>query len=162
GEEKAKTKPAQKKAAPSAPVKTTSPSDSKEMTITGRVTTPDGKAAPGARVAVLLWTHQRPQLGRTIPRPEAFGQVKAEAQGKYRLRVKRPSPVLYYSQRHYQLAVVAAARGYGLGWQCLPLDADKPDAQIALRKEQVRRGRLIDLQGQPVPGVRVEVVRVGV
>jgi RNA polymerase sigma factor (sigma-70 family) len=163
GEEKAQTKPA---AAPTkasaAPVKKTKSSDSKELAITGRVTTPDGKAAAGARVAVLLWSHQRPQLGQTIPGPETLGQVKADAEGKYRLRVKRPAPIQYFRQRQYQLAVVAAANGYGLAFQCLPLDADKPEAQITLPKEQVRRGRLIDLQGQPVAGARLEVVRVGV
>jgi RNA polymerase sigma factor (sigma-70 family) len=161
--EEAQTKPAapSNKAAPSTPMKMTRPSDSKEMTITGKVLDAEGKAAAKARVAVLLWSHRPTQLRKPRPRMEVLAQGKVDAKGRFRLPVRRPIPLLYYQQRHYQLAVLAAAPGSGLGFHFVALDAAQPEAALRLPREQVRRGRLIDLQGQPVAGARVEVVQVG-
>src|SRR5262249_30655567 len=60
-----------------------------------------------------------------------------------------------------QMAVVAGAPGNGVGFKCVKLDAANPDVEVRLQAEQIRRGRLFDLQGQPAAGVRVEVVLVG-
>jgi RNA polymerase sigma factor (sigma-70 family) len=143
------------------PAKPSRLGDEKDMTITGRVLTPDGKAVAKAHVAVLLWSHRQPQLGQPNPRPEVLAEDRVDGQGRFRLPVRRPAPLVYYRQRHYQMAVVAGAAGYGLGFQCIKLDAARPDVGVRLATEQVRRGRLVDLQGLPVAGVRVEVILVG-
>ncbi len=49
------------------------------------------------------------------------------------------------------------APGYGVGWVTLDPDDDQPTAEISLRPEQVIHGRLFDVQGRPVPDVRVSV-----
>jgi RNA polymerase sigma factor (sigma-70 family) len=147
--------------APAPAPKPIRPADSSEMTITGKVLDADGKAATKARVAVLLWSHRRTQLGKPKPRLEVRVEGRTDAEGQFRLKVRRLTPLLYYQQRHYQMAVLAAAPGCGLGFHFVTLDAAKPEAPIRLPREQVRRGRLIDLQGQPVAGARIEVVQVG-
>ncbi len=52
---------------------------------------------------------------------------------------------------------IALAPGHGVGWVELNPDADQPTADITLRREQVIHGRLLDLQGQPVPNVTLAV-----
>jgi hypothetical protein len=133
----------------------------KDMTITGRVITPAGVAAVKARVAVLLWSERMPQLGQSMPTPEVLAEGRVDGKGQFRLRVRRPAPLNYYRLRHYQIAVVAGADGFGLSFRCVTLDDPGPDVEVRLQTEQVRRGRLVDLAGQPAAGVRVEVVGVG-
>jgi protocatechuate 3,4-dioxygenase beta subunit len=135
--------------------------EAKDMAVTGRVLTPGGEAAGKAHVAVLLWSHRQPRLGQPMPRPEVLAEGRADGEGKFRFRVRRPTPLNFYRKRHYQMAVVARADGFGMGFRCVPLDDPGPDVEVRLQTEQVRRGRLIDLGGQPAVGVRVEVVVVG-
>jgi RNA polymerase sigma factor (sigma-70 family) len=152
---------AEKKGSSPAPANPTKRVPDKDLTIRGRVLTPAGKAAVKARVAVLFWSHLRPQLGQRMPTPAVLAEGRVGGQGEFRLQVRRPAPLTYYQKRHYQLAVVAGAAGYGVGFRCVPLNADKPAVEIRLQTEQVRRGRLFNLQGQPAAGVGVEVVLVG-
>jgi hypothetical protein len=59
------------------------------------------------------------------------------------------------SRTDWQISVIAAAPGYGLGWQSFHPDTEKPEAEIRLPPEKVLRGRLIDLQGQGAARVKV-------
>jgi RNA polymerase sigma factor (sigma-70 family) len=141
--------------------KATGDEKDRDMTITGRVLTPGGESALKARVAVLLWSQHQPQLGQAMPTPQVLAEGRVDGKGRFRLQVRRLAPLSYYRLRHYQIAVVARADGFGLGFRCVLLDAARPDVEVRLQPEQVRRLRLVDLAGQPVPGVRVEVVVVG-
>ena len=67
----------------------------------------------------------------------------SDRRGAHRLVAIRPSRRL-----------TALARGYGVGWVALDPDADQPAADVSLRPEQVIHGRLLDLHGRPVQGVR--------
>ena len=49
------------------------------------------------------------------------------------------------------------APGFGAGWAELDVDDEQPAAEISLRPEQIILGRLLDVQGQPIPGVTVSV-----
>jgi RNA polymerase sigma factor (sigma-70 family) len=134
---------------------------SKTIAISGRVLDPQGKPVPAADVAVVIWSHQLPQVGQVLPRPAVWGRTRADRDGRFRLDVERRGPVQYYRQRFYQLAVLAAARGHGVGWRCLQFDVPRAEAEVRLHREQVVRGRLLDVQGQPIAGAQVEVVRLG-
>jgi protocatechuate 3,4-dioxygenase beta subunit len=56
------------------------------------------------------------------------------------------------------LAVIAGAPGHGMARVELDLDAERHEVEFKLAREQVVRGRLFDLQGQPVKRVKVEVL----
>jgi protocatechuate 3,4-dioxygenase beta subunit len=123
------------------------------MTVTGRVLDPQGKPVPHAAVMVLA----RSKLSdRRLPF-SAFDTTTAferrcDGSGSFRIELPRTS-----SARHHALTAVALAPGYGLGWAELDPDAESPTADVALRPEQIIRGRLFDLKGHPAGGVRIAV-----
>ena len=57
--------------------------------------------------------------------------------------------------------MIASAPDHGLGWCQLRGDATDNELVIKLPPEQVIRGRLLDLQGQPAKGVKLHVAEVG-
>jgi RNA polymerase sigma factor (sigma-70 family) len=129
----------------------------KEMTVSGRVLDADGKPAAGAEVAVLAQpkvAHRGGDLssGGT----QVLGRGKTDDEGRFRLDVPRTS-----TQRFRSVTAVATAAGHGLGWQDISPDAERPTADFRLAREQVIRGRFVDVQGQPAAGVTVRVGGVG-
>jgi RNA polymerase sigma factor (sigma-70 family) len=129
--------------------------EDKKMTVNGRVVDPDGKPVPGAAVAVIATHYPAPRTpGLNRPEQEVLGQGKADAEGAFKMVVPRTS-----SARYRFVTALASAPGFGLGWLMLNPDAEKPEAVVALRPEQVIRGRVLDIQGQPAGGVSVSAVR---
>ncbi len=123
------------------------------MTVTGRVLDPTGKPVRHAAVMIVvrskLWTGplRFSTAGMTINY-----ERRCDDSGQFRIELPRTS-----SARHQALTVTALAPGYGLGWAELDPDAESPTADVALRPEQIIRGRLFDLKGQPARGVRIAV-----
>jgi RNA polymerase sigma factor (sigma-70 family) len=131
--------------------------DEKKMTVSGRVLDANSKPLAGADVAVLGWrkvAHRGGDL--SSGGNEVLGRGKTDADGRFRLDVPRTS-----SQRFPAVTVVARGPDHGLGWHRLDLDAEKPTADVSLAREQVIRGRFVDVQGAPAAGVTVRVVMVG-
>jgi RNA polymerase sigma factor (sigma-70 family) len=124
------------------------------MTVSGRVLGADGKPGADARVAVVAQRRQRP--GDNEPWDEWLGVTRADSEGRFHLRVRRTSMA-----RDYRVDVLAAAAGHGLGWQALHPDTEQPGATIRLPAEQLLRGRLVGLEGQPADGVKVYLAYVG-
>ncbi len=123
------------------------------MTITGRVLDPSGKPVPDAAVMVIVQSKQsdRPMFNRAV-RPMTAHQGRCDGSGRFRIELPRTS-----SARDDAITVTALAPGFALGWAGLDLDADAPTAELALSPEQVIRGRLFDVQGQPARGVAIAV-----
>ncbi len=117
-----------------------------EVLLAGRVLGPDGKPVAGAQVAVLGW---RP--GRAAERPQVLSKARTDGDGRFSLKARRHSAA-------HALVALASAPGHALGWHLQLPDAK---AEIRLRPEEVLRGRLIDLQGLPAAGVKLDVVRLG-
>jgi RNA polymerase sigma factor (sigma-70 family) len=118
-----------------------------ELALAGRVLGPDGQGHAGADVAVVAWRPKR--AGET---PRVLARARTDGEGKFALKARRPTA------EEYAAVAVVSAPGFGLAWH-----ATLPDtkAEIRLQPEEVVRGRLIDLQGQPAAGVRLVMTRVG-
>jgi RNA polymerase sigma factor (sigma-70 family) len=137
------------------------------LTVAGRVVDPQGK--PVARADVTLWWHlgyegyYRMWHPRTLkPLQPRLGAV-GDAEGRFRFTFS-PSeiddgPMNMWDGRWKSTQVVAAAKGYGPGW-VLAEDIRKGELTIRLAEDNVPiKGRIVDLQGRPVAGGRVRVIR---
>ena len=126
------------------------------MTVTGRVLDPAGKPAAGVPVDI-IGRPRAPWVGtdERMDRHLLLGRGATGPDGRFRLDASRTS-----SDRFFEVHALAAAPGYGLGWTALNPDADQPAAEIRLRPEQLIRGRLVDISGQPAAGVEIQVAYV--
>jgi RNA polymerase sigma factor (sigma-70 family) len=128
------------------------PGESKEVTVTGRVLGPDGKAVGGAEVAVIA---RRALLHSSFEKyawqtNTTLGRTQADADGKFRLTVPRPPapPVP-------QMRLLAGGKGLGIAWTWLDPKASSAESELRLPAEQPVCGRIVDLQGEAVAGARV-------
>jgi hypothetical protein len=125
------------------------------MTVTGRVLDPDGKPVAGAQVAILAVVQKaRRNIGVSSERV-VLGRGKAGDDGRFSLAVPRTS-----STRNRGADVLAGRAGYGLAWESFDPDAERPEVSVRLAREQVVRGQLLDLQGQPAAKVSLRVTQV--
>lgn len=137
------------------------------LTLSGRVVDPRGKPVAGADVT--LWWHlgyegyYRMWHPRTVkPLRPRFGAI-SDADGRFRFTFS-PSeiddaPMNMWEGWWKSTQVVAAAKGYGPGW-VLAEDIRKGELTIQLAENNAPvHGRIIDLQGRPVAGARVRVIR---
>ena len=119
-----------------------------EQTGTGRVVGADGKPVPGVSVVVVgtpLCATAPTRPPPSVPRPEG----KADDEGRFRLTMPH---LLGAVRRRPPDRRRGEARP---AWRRLNPDADSWDAELKLPPEQVIRGSLVDLQGQPAAGVKV-------
>jgi hypothetical protein len=137
------------------------------MSVTGRVMDAGGRAVTGARVAVVPW---RPVSygGRDVSDrlDELLAQARTDRAGRCRLDVahaaSEPGPFAEGGLLGTgDVLALAAAPGQGLAWQHLSPFSRQAEEVIRLPREQVIHGRLIDLQGQPAAGVKLQVLWVG-
>jgi hypothetical protein len=148
-----------------------------------RVVDSKDKAVPGAQLAVLPWrvvSWGGTDISNRLD--GVLGRSKSDAAGRCRLTVPPdpaapadpyfagelrpdpPPPDPYFSGGLLctgEVLALAAAPGYGLAWQPVSPFAKEAETVIRLPPEQVLRGRLIDIQGQPAGGVKVQVVWLG-
>jgi RNA polymerase sigma factor (sigma-70 family) len=153
--------PAQAQKLPAAaakrPARPGKPDERPSMTLTGRVLDAAGKPLAGTRVTVLsrLGVRLSSWENWAWHRTEVLGRASAGKDGRYRLTV--PATAVVPCR---QVRVVAASPGHGLGWQWVDPAARTATADIRLTPQQIVRGRLVDLQGQPAAGVKVRVAAV--
>ena len=65
------------------------------------------------------------------------------------------------SAAYYEVYVLAAAEGYGLGLQPVGLDVEQPNITIRLPEEQIINGRVVDAKGEPAANAKVYVTWIG-
>src|SRR5262249_35230272 len=127
------------------------------MFVAGRVLDPDGKPVPNATVMVHAAPRRPGHVGEYEElRPSPIGRAQCDGSGRFRLDAMRTT-----SSLNYRVGAVAMAPGFGAGWAELDPDADEPATDITLKREQEIRGRLLDREGRPARGVRVEVHSMG-
>ena len=130
--------------------------DPDRIVVTGRALAPDGKPVPAARVAVVALLQPQPHpSGESQPeRPQRYqvlGSARADADGRYRVDFPRTAV------DRDGLALVVGATGWAFTGKKLDPDPASPDQSITVDPEHVVRGRIFDLQGQPIAGVSVRV-----
>jgi RNA polymerase sigma factor (sigma-70 family) len=138
---------------PAASRKPSAPQTEKETTtVRGRVLDAGGKPVAGAHVAVIGRDKVPSRDYRNDAGPTVLGKARTDRRGRFRVAVPRLSP-----DRYWSVDILAGSPGHGMAQAELGLDAREPVVELKLGKEQVVRGRLFDLQGQPAKGVKVHV-----
>jgi RNA polymerase sigma factor (sigma-70 family) len=129
--------------------------DEKEITASGRVVGADAKPLAGAEVALVGWRRTDTLKFAT----EVLVRARTDEKGLFRL-THRNTP----KQRFLQLYVLAGGKGFGLdGINMTPrsfgeMPPRRDSLVLKVEPEQVLRGRLFNLQGQPAKGVKGRVV----
>ncbi len=124
------------------------------MTVTGRVFGPDGKPAAGVPVDVIGTSRGSGDADAGQTAYVLLGRGAADADGRFRIEAARGS-----SARFHAIYALAGAAGPGTAFGCVKLEPDeeRPTAEIRLPRDQIIRGRLVDIQGQPAAGVEVQL-----
>jgi RNA polymerase sigma factor (sigma-70 family) len=140
------------------------PEEKKEVAVNGRVLDENGKPVAGAEVAVSLWEWLRFSSWEqeAVDGTEIVARTACDADGRFRLNVPQPLPAPRRSLR-----VFARAPGHALGWVNLhdgprPFrepDASRAELEVRLQPEGQLAGKVIDIQGGPVAGVKIFVRR---
>jgi hypothetical protein len=131
--------------------------DKKVITVTGQVTDSEGKPLAGAEVTVVARFKSTNRGGDFREKPlRVLGRVKTDGKGRFHLTAPRLSSVDLRD-----IMILAGAAQSSLGWHLLKPDAGPTQVAIKLLPEEIIRGRLIDLQGQPAAGVKVSLTYVG-
>src|SRR5262249_33237592 len=137
------------------------PSAKGQIAISGRVLNPDGKPAGGAQVAVLTFPKDFGMIRSELDiRFEVLGQAQADGMGRFRRKVPRRAAPQLAALPLQTGQMMVTGKGYALTLRSLDLNADKAEAVIRLKKERVFRGRVLDLQGDPVKGLKLHLVAV--
>jgi RNA polymerase sigma factor (sigma-70 family) len=138
------------------------PSDdpNRPMTITGRVIDDKGRPVAGADVAATGYAQPRIRAENELGNRVVLAEGKTDTNGHYRLVVRGVSAFRFWS-----LSLYARRAGHALGRlanerRASDLDADRFDADLPLPPERPTEGRLVDLQGQPAPHVKLRVLEV--
>jgi RNA polymerase sigma factor (sigma-70 family) len=118
------------------------------IVLAGRVVDSDGKAVPEARVAVAgvptpALRHEYPDTWN-----EVLGQTTADKQGRFRLTAPASAK---------SLVLLARGGNHALAEQRVDLSKKAAELTLTLPPEHLYRGRLVNLEGQPVAGVQVWV-----
>jgi protocatechuate 3,4-dioxygenase beta subunit len=134
------------------------------LSVSGIVVGPDGRPAAGAAVYLREWAYLRLRLPvQPTATTDILATTTTDRQGRFTFRNVAPkSPAI--SEPGGPLAapwdVIAAARGFGIASERLQPKSPHPDVLLKLAPEARLQGRLLDPEGKPAPGVRVQVVAI--
>jgi serine/threonine protein kinase len=128
--------------------------------VLGTVVDVGGQPVAGALLSLVLYSHLPEYDRRPAPPTTVWATAKSSADGSFAMDYKVGDPE-FYRMRTYRLVAIAQKDGRALGWQFIEFKNRKAVVKIRLPDEQVRRGRLVDLEGQPVAGATVHVVGLG-
>jgi RNA polymerase sigma factor (sigma-70 family) len=142
----------------------------KTVTFKGRVLDPDGKPLVGAEVT--LWCHLGYWAAYRAWHPDTAGPLRPKSlattgeDGRFTATFRKSevteNPLNMWERPWRHVQVVVAAKGYGPGWASLDGKDNQKELTFRLVKDGVVvKGRVLDLEGRPVVGAGVRVMRVG-
>jgi len=112
--------------------------------ITGRVETPEGEPAAGVVVLAYSRTDKGGQLEYG-----SFARAETDAQGRFRLPITTPGQAAYW----------VLPKNYAPELYVVPVGKRGDIGTTTLKKGVSVAGRVLDVQGKPIAGVFVEIVR---
>ena len=119
----------------------------------GRVTDPQGKPVASASILVIKETFgPMGPTGRTVT-----ARATSDIHGKFRVPVATRTS-MEDARLGGSTNILARKDGFGMGWQLIRPNAELDDVSIQLSAQKLIHGRLVDLEGQPLPGVMVRVI----
>lgn len=117
--------------------------DVESIVIDGRVLDPEDKPFQGAKL--YLWTNAAKKSADLVER------ATTREDGRFHFTVSK-------TDLRRDAKVVATAKGYGPDWLELADSGEIREVPLRLAKDDVPiNGRVLDLEGRPIPGVTVEV-----
>ncbi len=124
--------------------------------LSGRVIDPHGKPVAGAKIFVgVRFGSKWPDTGQPL-------QAVTETEGRFRFTTesKELEPDLGFGGPPGENRVIGAiAPGFGPGWARITLEETRREFTIQLRSDDIPiSGRVTNLEGRPIRGVRVEVL----
>ncbi len=134
----------------------------KRFTVRGRVVDSDGKAVPKATVYVVYsaYKYKSTPQDQTIPDHDERARTRANAEGHFEMSYEG----FWFSNRDGTgFNVVAIADGFAPAW-ITARDTKEIEEPLVLRlqrESQPLAGRVVDLEGQPIPGVTVTLKLLG-
>jgi protocatechuate 3,4-dioxygenase beta subunit len=132
------------------------------IVLSGRVLDPDGKLLAGAAVYFV-----RPEPFVWVPHPRPLRRPEPSAtsgpDGRFQILVDRmqwddvgQQPRTFGRRDPCYPIVVAVVPGYGPGWVPLERPESRADVTVQVVRDDVPiEGRILDLEGRPVPGATV-------
>jgi RNA polymerase sigma factor (sigma-70 family) len=122
--------------------------------IRGRVVDPEGKPVAGAAVHVVPYSWD----GRENVLPLAHLRSGSDGHFQASYRKSQVNPPVMNATPWNAVQTVAVAPGYGPAWTFGAGEQPGQETTLRLARDDMPlRGRVLDLQGKPVPGVQVRV-----
>jgi len=131
----------------------------RSLTVSGRVLDPDNKPFAGAKVYSYRHLPREFDIFAVgLPKPDAI----SDTDGRFRFQVADPGFLSLQEQATWSHPTVAAlAHGFGPAWASFTTAEGAKELTLKLVRDDVPIvGRVIDLEGRPVPGVTVRPVGV--
>ncbi len=120
--------------------------------VRGRVTGPDGKPVAGAAVAVTAMKAAPRRGDAREPQGDVLGESTTEVNGSFAMSLTGAS-----SKTHKFAMFTARAEGAAIAWHKVNLEAPVNEFDVSLPPASPVAFRLVDIEGQPADGARVEV-----
>jgi protocatechuate 3,4-dioxygenase beta subunit len=139
-----------------APVPARRPEEKKEIAVTGRVLDDNGKPVPGAEVAVVVREVLRFSIWEryALDKTELKARTTSDADGRFHLTSPQLPPVT-----RREVHVLARAPGHALAWAPVDPNAREAKAELRLVPEGPIAGKVVDLSGGPVAGLKIHASR---
>jgi hypothetical protein len=123
--------------------------------IHGRIVGVDGKPAAGADIAVIAWRKFGVRSEVFDPSSPVLAEGETDSAGRFRIELAGD-----WSATHRDANLIARASGSGLAWRKFSFNSADVEVSIELQPEQTISGRLVDVEGQPAAGVRLNIAAV--
>lgn len=120
--------------------------------IQGQLTNEAGEPIVGANVTLIANTKTSWEGGTNPADTAVLAQGITDPMGAYRLTVTGVS-----SKTHSEANLLVRKDGLALAWKAVNLDESATKADFTLKPEEQLRGKLIDVEGQPAPKVRLVI-----